>query len=210
MPSRKPPRESASGNWSDGETSTLIHAWGPAHLRRQPRPLLLKDWRAASSAVNAHRRAAGHRFNRTGVQCQTRIRTLKKRYKEELLKRPPSGWPHLPRLHAFLAGPDGPPPGFLARPPAAHVKQEVVEEEAAAGGGGGLAASWTTVPRRPRNAGAGSAEFCPAAVVTKLAAVYERVEMARIGAEKVKMEMEVQQAMLDAVKVEVEQERTVV
>ncbi|CAN6301243.1 unnamed protein product [Urochloa humidicola] len=205
MPSRKP-----SGNWTDGETSTLIHAWGPAHLRRQPRPLLRDDWRAAASAVNAHRRAAGRRFNRTGVQCKTRIGTLKKRYKEELLKQPPSGWPHLTQLHAFLAGPDGPPPGFPARPAAAHVnvKQEVVEEEVA--GGGGLAASWTTVPRRPRNAGAGSAQFCPAAVVTKLAAVYERVEMARIGAENVKMEMEVQQAMLDAVKVEVEQERAVV
>ncbi|CAN6215148.1 unnamed protein product [Urochloa humidicola] len=206
MLSRKPPRECASGNWSDGETCTLIGAWGPTHLRRQPRPLLLKDWRAAASAVNAHRRAAGCRFNRTGVQCQTRIRTLKKRYKEELLKQPPSGWPHLPRLHAFLASPDGPPPGFPARtPPAAHVKHEVEEVD----GGCGLAASWT-VPRRPRNAGVGSAELCPAAVVTKLAAVYERVELARIGAEKVKMEMEVQQAMLDAVKVEVEQERTVV
>ncbi|CAN6289758.1 unnamed protein product [Urochloa humidicola] len=202
MPSRKAPRESASGNWSDGETSTLIDVWGPARLRRQPHQLLRDDWRAVARAVNARRRAAGRCFNRTGVQCQTRVRTLKKRYKEELLKQPPSGWPHLRPLHAFLASPDGPPPGFPARTPAAaHVKQEAVKEEEGVGGGCRLAASWT-VPRRPRNAGAGSEGFCPAAVVTKLAEVYERVEMARIGAEKVKMEMEVQQAMLDAVKVE--------
>ncbi|CAL4930518.1 unnamed protein product [Urochloa decumbens] len=206
MPSRKPPRESASGKWSDGETSTLIDAWGAARVRRQPHHLLLDDWRDTASAVNAHRRATGRRFNRTRSQCQTRIRTLKKRYKEELLKQPPSGWPHLRPLRAFLASPDGPPPGFPARTtPAVHVKQEVKEDEEV-DGGGGLAASWT-VPRRPRSAGAGTGRevFCPAAVVTKLAAVYERVELARIGAEKVKMEMEVQQAMLDAMKVEVEQ-----
>jgi len=45
-------------------------------------------------------------------------------------------------------------------------------------------------------------------VVVKLAEVYERVELARIAAEKVKMEMqqaqemEVQKAMFDAVKME--------
>ena len=50
--------------------------------------------------------------------------------------------------------------------------------------------------------------FCPGAVVVKLAEVYERVELARIAAEKVKMEiqqaqeMEVQKAMFDAVKME--------
>lgn len=206
--SHRPPPESASGNWSDGETSTLIDAWGPVHLRRRPRGLLLTDWRAAASAVNAHRAAAGRRFNRTRVQCQTRVRTLKKRYKTELPKQPPSGWRHLPRLHAFLASPDDSPPGFPATAPETVVKQEVKEEEVVAGGGGiGLAASWT-VPRRPRNAAAGTG-FCPGAVVTKLAEVYERVELAKIGAEKVKMEMEMQQemanvqkAMFDAVKME--------
>ncbi|TKV96661.1 hypothetical protein SEVIR_9G443300v4 [Setaria viridis] len=200
MPScgRKPPPERASGNWSDGETSTLIDAWGPAHLRRHPRHLLLNDWRAAASAVNAHRAAAGRRFNRTRLQCQTRVRTLKKRYKEELSRQPPSRWPHLRQLHPFLASADGPPPGFPAatRAPAPAVKQEV-------GGSVGLAASWT-VPRRPRNGAARSSSsgFCPGAVVTKLAEVYERVEMARIGAGNLKMEMEAQRAMLDAVKVE--------
>ncbi|KAG2552658.1 trihelix transcription factor ASIL1-like [Panicum virgatum] len=196
MPSRKLAPESASGNWSDGETSTLIDAWGAAHQRRRPRGRRLKDWRAAASAVNTHRAAAGRRFNRTRVQCQTRIRTLKKRYKEELARQPSSGWPHLSRLRAFLADPDGPPPGFPARAPV-PVKREVKAEE---GGCSGVAASWT-VPRRPRDAAARSTGFCPAAVVTKLAEVYERVELARIGAEKEKMEMEVQQAMLDAVKV---------
>lgn len=156
------------------------------------------DWRAAASAVNAHRGVAGRRFNHTRVQCQTRIRTLKERYKKELPKQPPSGWPHLPRLQAFLASPDGPPPGFQARAPG-PIRQEVKKEEAAGAGGSGLAAgSWTwTVPRRPRNAAAGTG-FCPAGVVMKLAEVYERVELARIGTEKVKMEMqqEMEQAML--------------
>lgn len=83
--------------------------------------------------MNAHSAAAGRRFNRTLVQCQTRVRTLKhkQRYKEELLKQPASGWCHLPRLHAFLASPDESTPGFPAKAPA-FVKQEVVvlvEEE---------------------------------------------------------------------------------
>lgn len=210
MPSRKPPPECASGNWSDGETSVLIDAWGSAHQRRQPRPLLLKDWRAAASAVNAHRAAAGRRFNRTRAQCQTRIRTLKKRCKEELSRQPPSGWPHLSRLRAFLVSPDDWPPGFLVptRTKPASVKQEEVKGEGEeAVGGSGLAWS-STVPRRPRtNAGAGSVGFCPAATVMKLAEVYERVELARIGAEKYKLDMEVQQAVLGAVKVKVEEEQ---
>jgi hypothetical protein len=222
MPScgRKPPPESATGKWSDGETSTLIDAWGPAHLRRRPRRLLLDDWRAASRAVNAYRAAAGRRFNRTRVQCQNRVHTLKQRYKEERLRQPPSGWPLLRRLHPFLASPDGPPPGFsfppaaTRAPAAAPVKQEVKEEENEEEkekvGVGGLTASWT-VPRRPRNGAAGTSSgfSCPGAVVAKLADgyakladVYERVEMARIGAGNVKMEMEAQQAVLDAVKVE--------
>lgn len=138
--------------------------------------------------MNAHSAAAGRRFNRTLVQCQTRVRTLKhkQRYKEELLKQPASGWCHLPRLHAFLASPDESTPGFPAKAPA-FVKQE--EEEKVAGGGIGLVGSWT-VPRRPRNAAAAGTGFCPGAVVTKLAEVYERVELARIGAEKVKTEMQ--------------------
>ncbi|KAF8721407.1 hypothetical protein HU200_023120 [Digitaria exilis] len=186
---RKPSPECASGNWSDGETSALIDAWGNARQRRQPRPLLLTDWRAAASAVNAHRAAAGRRFNRTRAQCQTRIRTLKKRYREELSRRPPSGWPHLPRLRAFLANPDEPP--RASRRPSRRSS--------------GLDWRWRVpIPRRPRNAGAGSVGFCPAATVMKLAEVYERVELARIGAEKDKMEMEVQQAVLGAVKVEEE------
>ncbi|KAJ1297588.1 hypothetical protein BS78_01G388000 [Paspalum vaginatum] len=196
MPSRlkPPPPERASGNWSDGETSTLIDTWGPLHLRRRPGCLLLKDWRAAASAVNAHRFALGRRLNRSRAQCKTRIRTLKRRYKEEAPKQPPSGWRYLHRLHAFLASPDGPPPGFPAK-----------QEEGAAGGGSGFAGS-SAVPRRPRNAAAAGAGFCPAALVSinKLAEVYERVELARIDAEKHKTEVEAQQAMWewDAVKLE--------
>jgi hypothetical protein len=60
-----------------------------------------------------------------------------------------------------------------------------------------LAGSWT-VPRKLRNGTAG-AGLCPGAVVTKLAKVYERVELARLDGEKVKMDAEAEKAMFDAV-----------
>ncbi|KAL6649749.1 hypothetical protein ACP70R_013973 [Stipagrostis hirtigluma subsp. patula] len=214
MPSRKPPPRAA--DWSDGETSALIGAWGPLYLRRRPRRLVLKEWRAAASAVNAHRAALGRRSNRTRAQCQRRVQNLKARYKEELSKRPPSGWCHFPRLRAFLASPaddpppcfpanapapvkeeaslaaspaDGPPPGFSIKAPAPVMEEEKVS-------GCRLAASWM-VPTRPRNGTPGS---CAAAVVTKLAEVYRSVELARLDLEKQKMER--QKVELGEVKVE--------
>ncbi|KAK3151325.1 hypothetical protein QOZ80_3AG0244440 [Eleusine coracana subsp. coracana] len=208
---RTPPPQQRAADWSDGETSVLIGAWGPTHQRRGR--LALKDWRAVASAVNAHGRAAGHRYNRTRAQCQSRVGSLKRRYKMELLSAASSTWRHLPRLRAFLADPaDGPPPGFpAAKTTLAPVKEEKVEtsevgeeEEEVGGGEKGLAGTccWT-VPRKLGNGGAaGDAGLCPAAVVTKLAEVYERVELARLNSEKVKMEVEAEKAMFDAVKME--------
>jgi hypothetical protein len=205
MPSYRDPPPQRAADWSDGETSVLIGAWGPANQRRRSGRLALKDWLAVASAVNAHGAAAGRRSNRTRAQCQNRVRWLKRRYKKELLSEP-SAWRHLPRLRASLASPDGPPPGFAAVKTPASVKEETSEktEQVVRGGGGGLAGCWTTttVPRKPRNGPAGTGALFPSAVVTKLAEVYERVELARLESEKVKMEVEAEKAILDAVKIE--------
>ncbi|KAF2938769.1 hypothetical protein DAI22_03g142100 [Oryza sativa Japonica Group] len=167
--------------WSDGETAALIDAWGPPHVARSRGPLPAKDWRAAASA------------------------TLKERYKRELAKPPPSGWRHFSRLQEFLLA--GPPPGFPPKTmPPASVKKEEEEEcqdEAVGGGGGsgGLLGRWV-VPTRPRN---GAAAWCPVGVVvTKLAEVYERVELARLEVEKEKVAMEMEKAMQEAVKLKEE------
>lgn len=202
-----PPPPQRTADWSDGETSVLISAWGPTQQRRRGGRLDLKDWRAVASAVNAHGAAAGRRYNRTRAQCQNRVQSLKRRYKRELLSAPPPpAWRHFPRLRAFLADPDGPPPGFAAVQAQASVKEEVVEtngqDEVEVGAGIVLAPGSWSVPRKPRNESAGAAGLCPAAVVTKLAEVYERVELARLSSEKVKMEVEAEKAMFDAVKME--------
>jgi hypothetical protein len=201
MPSYRDPPPQRAADWSDGETSVLIGAWGPANQRRRSGRLALKDWLAVASAVNAHGAAAGRRSNRTRAQCQNRVRWLKRRYKKELLSEP-SAWRHLPRLRASLASPDGPPPGFAAVKTPASVKEEEETsektEQVVRGGSGGLAGCWTTVPR---NGSAGAGLF-PAAVATKLTEVYERVELARLESEKVKMEVEAEKAILDAVKIE--------
>uniref|UniRef100_J3LMU0 Myb/SANT-like DNA-binding domain-containing protein n=1 Tax=Oryza brachyantha TaxID=4533 RepID=J3LMU0_ORYBR len=210
-PSPPPQQQRAGGWWSDGGTTALIDAWGPLYVARNRGPLPVKAWRAAASAVNVHRAAAGYRFNRTRAQCQTRLRTLKERYKRELSKPPPSGWRHFSRLRAFLAGPDGPPPGFPAKTLASSVKMEKGEEEEekcqqeviGSGSAGPLLGRWT-VPTRPRN---GAAACCPAEVVTKLAEVYERVELSRLDGEKEKMAVEREKTVLplhDAVKVKEE------
>ncbi|XP_051181750.1 uncharacterized protein [Lolium perenne] len=84
--------------WSDGETSALLEAWGPRHLRAGGGPLLTADWRACAAAVAA-RRAAGGRAPRTVDQCKNRMDYLKK------------------RLKALRLGPSPPPPlsGYLRR-----------------------------------------------------------------------------------------------
>ncbi|XP_024314750.1 uncharacterized protein LOC100838964 [Brachypodium distachyon] len=211
MPSRKPGTE-IRGHWTDGETWALVDAWGPLYLRRGGRSLSVDDWRVVSSAVNAHRAAAG---------C-----TLKDQYKKELYKQGPSRWRHFSQLSAFLASPDAPPPGFSAKvtPATTTVKKEKEEEEKEEVGpppGFLYKMAAATVKeeeqevvgcgcelvgrKRPRNLAAGEGGCqCPAAVVTKLAEVYERVAMAALGVEKEKMEM--QRKNLGAVKVEIMEE----
>ncbi|KAM0843798.1 hypothetical protein ACQ4PT_057467 [Festuca glaucescens] len=144
----------ARGPWSDGETWALIEAWGPMYLRRNGGSLHVAEWRQVCSAVNAHRSAAGRRFNRSLVQYQKRVYTLKDQYTKELAKRGPSGWRHFAQLRAFLAGPDdSPPPGFPAKmPQVSAIKQEEVEmeeeaeEEEASGGGAKVSIGRRTVP----------------------------------------------------------------
>ncbi|VAH21144.1 unnamed protein product [Triticum turgidum subsp. durum] len=208
----------ARGPWSDGETSALVDAWGPLHLRRDPDPLAVEDWRVVCSAVNAQRAAEGGRFNRTLVQCQKRVYTLKDQYMKELAKgRPTSGWRHFARLRAFLAAS---PPGFVGKTPAASIKkekaakapaassvkkeeaaktptassvkkeEEEVEEETSPGFPATMPA---TVVKNEEVVGCGCelvgrARCCPGAVVMKLAEVYERVVMERLNVEEKRME----------------------
>ncbi|XP_062213771.1 trihelix transcription factor ENAP2-like [Phragmites australis] len=183
MPSRKTPSPRAGGRWSDGETSALIDAWGALYPRRR----LLKEWRAAASAVNTHRAAAGRSSNRSSAQCQNGIHALKSQYKDELSRLPPSGWRHFKSLRAILASTGDPPPASPASTPASVEEEE--EEEAERDEvvtSSGLTGS-RIAPTRPRN-GAARTRFCPAAVVTKLAEVYERVELARFHTEQKKLE----------------------
>ncbi|XP_073356642.1 uncharacterized protein [Aegilops tauschii subsp. strangulata] len=228
MPSSKA-SPGARGPWSDGETSALVDAWGPLYLRRDPDPLGVEDWRVVCSAVNAQRAAEGCRFNRTLVQCQKRVYTLKDQYMKELAKgRPASGWRHFARLRAFLAAS---PPGFVGKRPAASVKKEkaaktptassfkkekaaktptassfkkekaaktptassVKEEEEVQEASPGFQATMPATVKNEEVVGCGCelvgrARCCPGAVVTKLAGVYERVQMRRLNVEEKRME----------------------
>ncbi|XP_051181755.1 uncharacterized protein [Lolium perenne] len=122
----------ARGYWSDGETSALVEAWGQLHVGRIRGPVRDAEWRQVCSAVNAHRAAAGHRFDRSIAQCQWRMYSFKSQYKKELAKgQPTSGWRHFAQLRTILAGPDdGLPPSFAAKMPAASVvKEEAMVED---------------------------------------------------------------------------------
>ncbi|KAL6901905.1 hypothetical protein ACP4OV_004781 [Aristida adscensionis] len=193
MPSPRTPSPRAGGRWSDGETAALIDAWGPLNRRRHPRRLLLKEWRAVAGAVNAHRAAAGRPSNRDRAHCQNRVHTLKARYKEELARRAPSRWCHFRRLRAFLGSPAAAatPPSVEGKEMAKREEEEEEEEEVVTSGG---VTGCRTVTTRPRNEAAGT-RCCAAAVVMKLAEVYERVE--RLYAES-----EERQQAGDAVKAE--------
>jgi hypothetical protein len=146
----------ARGYWSDGETSALVEAWGQLHVGRNRGPVRDAEWRQVCSAVNAHRAAAGHRFDRSIAQCQWRMYFLKSRYKKELAKAQPTpGWRHFAQLRAFLAGPDdGPAPGSAAKMPAASVVkeeamvEEVEEKEEEASGGASGSVGRKTVPAK--------------------------------------------------------------
>ncbi|KAF6996821.1 hypothetical protein CFC21_013116 [Triticum aestivum] len=199
MPSSKA-SPGARGPWSDGETSALVDAWGPLYLRRDPDPLGVEDWRVVCSAVNAQRAAEGCRFNRTLVQCQKRVYTLKDQYMKELAKgRPASGWRHFARLRAFLAAS---PPGFVGKRPAASVKKEKAaktptassfKKEKVQEASPGFLATMPATVKNEEVVGCGCelvgrARCCPGAVVTKLAGVYERVQMRRLNVEEKRME----------------------
>ncbi|KAK3147539.1 hypothetical protein QOZ80_3BG0283580 [Eleusine coracana subsp. coracana] len=213
MPSstrRRPPPPPAAWTpepWSDGETSALLEAWGPRHLRARGGPLRPADWRACAAAVTARRAAAG-RAPRTVDQCKNRVDYLKKRLRAERKRHrskapPPSASGCLGRLSTLLQLAPSAPPGFAkprepvvaAAPPKAVKKEE--EEEEARGGGGGflLPRDWPPVPKRRRTAvslspvtaasgvhpeqdgGRNCAEV--AAALDRLAGTYERVETAK-------------------------------
>ncbi|KAM0843795.1 hypothetical protein ACQ4PT_005039 [Festuca glaucescens] len=156
MSSSKPSGRGASEHWSDGETAALVEKWGQLYLGRNRGPVRDAEWRQVCSAVNAHRAAAGHRFDRSIAQCQWRIYFLKSQYKKELAKgQPTSGWRHFAQLRTILAGPDdGPPPGFAAKMPAASVVkeesmvEEVEEKEEEASGGANGSVGRKTVPAK--------------------------------------------------------------
>ncbi|KAK3151326.1 hypothetical protein QOZ80_3AG0244450 [Eleusine coracana subsp. coracana] len=190
--------------WSDGETSALLEAWGPRHLRARGGPLHPADWRACAAAVTARRAAAG-RAPRTVEQCKNRVDYLKKRLRAERKRHrskglPPAASGCLSRLRTLLQLAPSAPPGFAklrepvaaAAPPKA-VKEE--EEEEAGGGGFLLPRDWPPVPKRRRTAVSlspvtaasgvhpeqGGGRNCAevAAALDRLAGTYERVEAAK-------------------------------
>lgn len=85
--------------WSEESTATLIEAWGSRYLQSNRGNLRRNDWIEVSDAVNF----AGKSFRRSDVQCKNRIDTLKKKYKVEKAKSPPSTWRFFDRLD-FLIG----------------------------------------------------------------------------------------------------------
>jgi hypothetical protein len=204
---RRPPPPPAAWTpepWSDGETSALLDAWGPRHLRANGGALRPADWRACAAAVTSHRAADG-RAPRTVDQCKNRVDYLKKRLRAERARPegapppppPVSGW--LERLRALLKLAPSVPPGFAHRTAGAATTAEVKEEEnddEKASGGVPLPRDWPPVPKRPRTAvslsplssapgehleGGGRSCTGPevAAALDRLAGTYERVEAAK-------------------------------
>uniref|UniRef100_A0ACD5YPZ0 Uncharacterized protein n=1 Tax=Avena sativa TaxID=4498 RepID=A0ACD5YPZ0_AVESA len=176
--------------WSDGETSALLEAWGPRHIRAGGGPLLTVDWRACAAAVSSRRAAAG-RAPRTVDQCKNRMDYLKKRLKAERSGPPPppplSGF--LRRLRKLLRQAPSVPFGIPHRRAATPKTEEEEEED-----GAPLHRDLPPVPKRRRtavalspvsssvghnhgNGGAGCTEV--AAALDRLAGTYERVEAAK-------------------------------
>ncbi|KAK8531749.1 hypothetical protein V6N13_131107 [Hibiscus sabdariffa] len=98
---------SASGGgredcWSDGATSTLIEAWGDRYLRLNRGNLRQKNWQEVADAVNSDR--GGVKPKKTDVQCKNRMDTLKRKYKLERGKLPPSKWTFFNRIDALIGG----------------------------------------------------------------------------------------------------------
>lgn len=186
--------------WSDGETSALLEAWGPRHLRARGGPLRPADWRACASAVTARRAKAG-RAPRTVDQCKNRVDYLKKRLRADR-KRPKSAPPPPPsvagwlgRLRTLLQLAPSAPPGFVAKRREAAAAAPKVKEEEASGRGFPLPHDWPPVPKRRRTAVSlspvtatsgvhpeqGGGRNCAevAAALDRLAGTYERVEAAK-------------------------------
>ncbi|XP_075667952.1 trihelix transcription factor ENAP1 isoform X1 [Castanea sativa] len=86
--------------WSEGATETLIDAWGDRYVQLNRGNLRQKDWKEVADAVN--NRQNGVKPRKTDIQCKNRIDTLKKKYKVEKAKPPPSKWPFYYRLHSLI------------------------------------------------------------------------------------------------------------
>lgn len=86
--------------WSEGATETLIEAWGDRFFRLNRGNLRRDDWKEVTDAVNA--RQNGVKPRKTDIQCKNRIDTLKKKYKLEKAKTPPSKWPYYYRLDTLI------------------------------------------------------------------------------------------------------------
>ncbi|XP_021732503.1 trihelix transcription factor ASIL2-like [Chenopodium quinoa] len=85
--------------WSEESTAVLIEAWGERYLRSNRGNLRQNDWNEVADAVNS----AGITRRKTDIQCKNRIDTIKKKYKVEKVKSPPSTWRFFERLD-FLIG----------------------------------------------------------------------------------------------------------
>ncbi|OMO50074.1 putative transcription factor [Corchorus capsularis] len=105
---RGPPHSSSGGGggredcWSEGATATLVEAWGDRYIRLNRGNLRQKDWQEVADAVNS--RLNGAKSRKTDVQCKNRIDTLKKKYKLERSKPPPSKWPFFKRIDSLIGG----------------------------------------------------------------------------------------------------------
>ncbi|OMP08493.1 putative transcription factor [Corchorus olitorius] len=103
---RGPPHSSSGGGggredcWSEGATATLVEAWGDRYIRLNRGNLRQKDWQEVADAVNS--RLNGAKSRKTDVQCKNRIDTLKKKYKLERSKPPPSKWPFFKRIDSLI------------------------------------------------------------------------------------------------------------
>ncbi|KAG8055892.1 hypothetical protein GUJ93_ZPchr0001g33186 [Zizania palustris] len=91
--------------WSEGETATLVDAWGSRYLDLNRGSLRQPQWREVAEAVNSRPGASARRRPpRTDIQCKNRVDTLKKKYKAERVKEAPSTWPFFRQLD-ILVGP---------------------------------------------------------------------------------------------------------
>ncbi|XWS74788.1 hypothetical protein CRYUN_Cryun01aG0027400 [Craigia yunnanensis] len=86
--------------WSESATGKLIEVWGDRYLILNRGNLHQKDWQKVADAVNS--RQNGDKRRKTDVQCKNRVDTLKKKYKLERAKPPPSKWPFFSRIHSLI------------------------------------------------------------------------------------------------------------